>query len=191
MLISADSRQRYSGVVVVVRVAKVVNVRGSSASHIRDVHGRPDKALHSLPLPPVAVAPSPAALVCRRYEVLDVAVLADNSRFVSCGEDKAAFLWDVTSGSVVRRIQGHEQRINSCCFSADGDVLFTASYDKVQGTRYTSVETKPAAAWPCQPARFLHGDRTMLRAHLSPLTSSSARPSEESRVRQVVNSIPF
>ena len=66
-----------------------------------------------------------------RYDVLDVAVLADNTKFVSCGEDKAAFLWDVSSGSVVRRFQGHEQRVNSCCFSADGGVFFTASYDKV------------------------------------------------------------
>lgn len=63
---------------------------------------------------------------------MDVAVLGDNSRFVSCGEDKAAFLWDVSTGAVVRRIQGHEQRINACCFSAEGSVLFTASYDKVR-----------------------------------------------------------
>lgn len=63
--------------------------------------------------------------------MLDVAVLGDNSQFVSCGEDKAAFLWDVSTGAVVRRMQGHEQRINSCCFSTEGNVLFTASYDKV------------------------------------------------------------
>lgn len=67
----------------------------------------------------------------KRYEILDVAVMKDNTRFVSCGEDKAAFLWDVSSGSVVRRFPGHEQRVNSCCFSNDGGVLFTASYDKV------------------------------------------------------------
>lgn len=67
-----------------------------------------------------------------RYEILDVAVLKDNSKFVSCGEDKAAFLWDVSTGAVVRRLQGHEQRINACCFSNEGGVLFTASYDKVQ-----------------------------------------------------------
>lgn len=67
-----------------------------------------------------------------RYEVLDVAVLRDNSQFVSCGEDKAAFLWDVATGAVVRRMQGHEQRINACCFSTEGSVLFTASYDKVR-----------------------------------------------------------
>lgn len=66
--------------------------------------------------------------------MLDVAVLADNSRFVSCGEDKAAFLWDVSTGVVVRRIQGHEQRINACCFSKEGSVLFTASYDKVEAS---------------------------------------------------------
>ncbi|CAM9764422.1 unnamed protein product, partial [Sphacelaria rigidula] len=64
------------------------------------------------------------------YEILDVAVLKDNSKFVSCGEDKAAFLWDVSTGAVVRRMQGHEQRINACCFSNEGGVLFTASYDK-------------------------------------------------------------
>ncbi|CAM9294107.1 unnamed protein product [Choristocarpus tenellus] len=64
------------------------------------------------------------------YEILDVAVMADNSRFVSCGEDKTAFLWDVSTGRVVRRMQGHEQRLNSCCFNGDGSVLFTASYDK-------------------------------------------------------------
>lgn len=66
-----------------------------------------------------------------RYEILDIALLNDNSKFVSCGEDKAAFLWDVSTGAVVRRMQGHEQRINACCFSNEGSVLFTASYDKV------------------------------------------------------------
>lgn len=59
--------------------------------------------------------------------------MPDNSRFVSCGEDKAAFLWDVSTGVVVRRMQGHEQRINACCFSSEGSVLFTGSYDKVKG----------------------------------------------------------
>lgn len=76
--------------------------------------------------------------------MLDVAVLADNSKFVSCGEDKAAFLWDVSTGTVVRRIQGHEQRINACCFSNDGGVLFTASYDKVRNVFYnTKSKGKP------------------------------------------------
>ncbi|CAM9982030.1 unnamed protein product [Discosporangium mesarthrocarpum] len=64
------------------------------------------------------------------YDILDVAVLPDNSRFASCGEDKIAFIWDVSTGKVVRRMQGHEQRINACCFNGEGSVLFTASYDK-------------------------------------------------------------
>lgn len=83
------------------------------------------------PLDAAAAIMTICAVSKSRYEVLDVAVLADNSRFVSCGEDKAAFLWDVSTGAVVRRMQGHEQRINACCFSNDGSVLFTASYDKV------------------------------------------------------------
>ncbi len=45
-----------------------------------------------------------------RYEVKDIAISGDNSRFSSCGGDKMAFVWDVASGAVVRRLQGHQQR---------------------------------------------------------------------------------
>jgi mitogen-activated protein kinase organizer 1 len=31
----------------------------------------------------------------------------DNSRFASGGGDKSAFLWDVSTGKVIRRFQGH------------------------------------------------------------------------------------
>lgn len=88
-----------------------------------------------------------------RYEVLDVAVMADNSQFASCGEDKAAFLWDVSTGAVVRRMQGHEQRINACCFSTKGSVLFTASYDKVSVHAFSQQVTGwPAVATESPPS---------------------------------------
>ncbi|CAM9834538.1 unnamed protein product [Chrysoparadoxa australica] len=63
------------------------------------------------------------------YEIRDISVTGDNTKFASCGADKVAFLWDVSKGSVVRRFQGHEDKLNTCCFNKDCTVLFTGSYD--------------------------------------------------------------
>ena len=46
------------------------------------------------------------------------------------GEDKSAFLSDVSTGRVIRRFQGHTQRINSIDLDENGTVLLTGSYDK-------------------------------------------------------------
>lgn len=64
------------------------------------------------------------------YPILDIAVTQDKSRFASCGEDKTAFLWDVASQRVLRRIQAHSHRINALAFNKYDTVLFTASYDR-------------------------------------------------------------
>lgn len=64
------------------------------------------------------------------YEVVDLAVLPDNSRFVSVGGDRAAFVFDVTSGVAVRRLFGHEQRLTCVALSEDGAVVLTGSHDK-------------------------------------------------------------
>lgn len=63
------------------------------------------------------------------YPVLDVAVAQDKSKFLSAGEDRACFLWDVASSRVVRRIQAHSQRTNAVMFNQYDTVAFTASYD--------------------------------------------------------------
>lgn len=42
------------------------------------------------------------------HEISNVTISADNARFASCGGDKAAFLWDVTTGDVIRKFPGHE-----------------------------------------------------------------------------------
>lgn len=39
------------------------------------------------------------------YGVLDLCISADNSRFASAGGDRAAFLWDVTTGASYSRVQ--------------------------------------------------------------------------------------
>lgn len=61
---------------------------------------------------------------------MDIAVAFDNGSFVSGGGDKQPFLWDVTTGVVVRKVRGHEQMINSVCFNSDASVFASASYDQ-------------------------------------------------------------
>ena len=62
--------------------------------------------------------------------VLDVAIASDNASFASCGGDRTVFVWDVTSGLVLRRLQGHEQRVNCVRYAPECGCLVTASYDR-------------------------------------------------------------
>eukprot|EP01041_Mallomonas_annulata_P004380 gene4380-8723_t len=64
------------------------------------------------------------------YSILDATISHDNSKFASAGGDRSAFLWDVGTGRVIRRIQGHNQRINTIKMNEDSTVLLTGSYDK-------------------------------------------------------------
>lgn len=47
------------------------------------------------------------------YDVRDVAVSADNSKFASAGGDRQLFLWDVATGQTIRKFAGHDGVINS------------------------------------------------------------------------------
>lgn len=80
-------------------------------------------------------------------EVLDVAVSGDSARFAAVGGDKVAFVFDVTSGNILRRISGHQERINAVELNPKGsaDVLFTGSYDgtvRVWDLRASSVSSR-------------------------------------------------
>ncbi|KAH6987401.1 WD40-repeat-containing domain protein [Ilyonectria sp. MPI-CAGE-AT-0026] len=61
------------------------------------------------------------------YEVLSLAVAADNERFVSSGGDRTVFLWDVATAVTLRRFggnaQSHSARVNCVSFAGDGDSL--------------------------------------------------------------------
>ncbi|KAK7403230.1 hypothetical protein QQX98_011002 [Neonectria punicea] len=61
------------------------------------------------------------------YEVLSLAVAADNQRFVSSGGDRTVFLWDVATAVTTRRFggnaQSHSARVNCVSFAGDGDSL--------------------------------------------------------------------
>ncbi|KAF1330213.1 Mitogen-activated protein kinase organizer, partial [Globisporangium splendens] len=62
------------------------------------------------------------------YDVQDVAIAHDNSKFASCGRDKAVFLWDVPTAKVIRKLEGHEHARNG---QIEGNsVLLSGSYDK-------------------------------------------------------------
>jgi len=67
-------------------------------------------------------------------------ISTDNSRLASCGGDRLVFLWDVGTGRVIRKFQGHSSRVNCIAFnheleyvSSNTDtctVLITGGYDK-------------------------------------------------------------
>ncbi|PGH01127.1 mitogen-activated protein kinase organizer 1 [Blastomyces parvus] len=65
------------------------------------------------------------------YSVLDLAVTADNARFASVGGDKQVFLWDVETGTTVRRWSGHDARVEAVEFGAEADsIVASGSADK-------------------------------------------------------------
>ncbi|KAF2801750.1 mitogen-activated protein kinase organizer 1 [Mytilinidion resinicola] len=64
------------------------------------------------------------------YEVLDLAVSADNARLISVGGDKTVFLWDVSRATTIKRWTGHAGKVNSCAFGGtEGSVVVSGSYD--------------------------------------------------------------
>ena len=68
--------------------------------------------------------------VGHNYRILDLAIAHDNNTFASCGGDKAVFVWDVSSGRVLRRFSGHTQRVNAVAYNLnDSSVLVSGSYD--------------------------------------------------------------
>ena len=40
-------------------------------------------------------------------------IRSDNSRLASCGGDRQVFLWDVSSGRIVRKFRGHDSEVRS------------------------------------------------------------------------------
>jgi mitogen-activated protein kinase organizer 1 len=64
------------------------------------------------------------------YEVLSLAVAADNARFASAGGDRSVFLWDVATAQTIRRFAGHSSRVNSVAFGgADDALLVSGGFD--------------------------------------------------------------
>ncbi|EGR27255.1 mitogen-activated protein kinase organizer 1, putative [Ichthyophthirius multifiliis] len=63
------------------------------------------------------------------YDIYDLCISQDNYKFGSAGGDKVAFLWDVSTGNILRKFEGHISKINTIVYSDDESVLITGSYD--------------------------------------------------------------
>ncbi len=64
------------------------------------------------------------------YAVLDLAISLDKAKFASCGEDKNFFFWDVASGRIIRRFQGHNHKVNTVGLNKEATVVISGSYDQ-------------------------------------------------------------
>eukprot|EP00918_Siedleckia_nematoides_P018318 GHVU01039206.1.p1 GENE.GHVU01039206.1~~GHVU01039206.1.p1 ORF type:complete len:398 (+),score=48.90 GHVU01039206.1:322-1515(+) len=64
------------------------------------------------------------------HEVNDLTVADDNSKFLSVGGDRVAFLWDVAAAKVIRKFVGHEGKLHCCAAVGDFEAAVTGSYDK-------------------------------------------------------------
>jgi mitogen-activated protein kinase organizer 1 len=53
----------------------------------------------------------------------------DNAKFASCGGDKTVFVWDVASGQIIRRLQGHFGKVFSVAFNQDAQILASGGFD--------------------------------------------------------------
>ena len=69
--------------------------------------------------------------------------LTQPCRFASCGGDRQVFLWDVSTGSIIRKFRGHDGAVNAVRYSSNCDILVSAGYDqavKVWDRRSRSID---------------------------------------------------
>lgn len=55
--------------------------------------------------------------------------MSPNSRFILSGQGRNLKLWDIPSGTCIRRFEGHENTLTGVWFSPDGEQAYSASRD--------------------------------------------------------------
>ena len=64
------------------------------------------------------------------HEIRDVCCTGDNGRIASCGGDRQVFLYDVSTGRIIRRFRGHDAApVNAVRFAASDQVLLSGGFD--------------------------------------------------------------
>ena len=74
------------------------------------------------------------------YEINDLAIHPNNNSFASVGGDKLVFYWDVSTGNILRKFQGHTQPINCVSFNPQLNVLISGSLDNT--VRIWDIESR-------------------------------------------------
>lgn len=65
----------------------------------------------------------------RRDRVSSIAFSPDGKTIASGSYDKTVRVWDVTTGEVMAKIQGHSERVYSIAFSPDGKTIASGAWD--------------------------------------------------------------
>ncbi|KAI0897899.1 WD40 repeat-like protein [Annulohypoxylon nitens] len=113
------------------RTVRLYNPQPSTAIHSTSSHITKSSSTASPALPQGLLIQSYSG---HGYEVLSLAVTADNARFASVGGDRTVFYWDVATALTIRRFggtpQSHTARINCVAFAGEDDSLMvTGSLD--------------------------------------------------------------
>ncbi len=61
--------------------------------------------------------------------VYDVAFSPDGSQIITGAEDNSVILWDVASGEIIHRMEGHTDVVKAVAFSPDGQTALSSSHD--------------------------------------------------------------
>lgn len=64
------------------------------------------------------------------WEVSDLCIAKDNTKFASVGGDRTCFLWDVAAARTIRKFSGHFQRLSAVDMNEQATVVASGSYDK-------------------------------------------------------------
>ena len=94
-------------------------------------------------------------------EVLAIAYSPDRETMATGGADKIVRLWEVASGRIVGKFEGHADAVAGLAFSPDGKRLASASYDR--SIRIWDLSNWRAGA-PTPPAKVLNGHKNWVFA---------------------------